>query len=164
MPQLFWLKWKQWDKFHLSNAKSASLPVVVQSVSQLCLTLCDPIDCSTPRFPSFTIAWSLLIVLWVSDASLPEPLLILSSCQFQWKIGPSDQKPDLYWTLHISALGFSKTFLLQLELCLHCIISFFISLGSFSLAYKEPLVLYITKILTLCSPTPVFYPLHSKIC
>ena len=113
MPQLFLLKWKQWDKFqyfiHLSNTKSTSLPVV-QSVSQLCLTLCDPTDCSTPRFPSFTISWSLLIVLWVSDASLPEPLLILSSCQFQWKTGPSDQKPGLYWTLHISALGFFKNF------------------------------------------------------
>ena len=77
-------------------------------------------------------------------------------CQFTRTSDPSDQKPGLYWTLHISALGFSKNFLLQLELSLDCIISYPISLGSFSLAYKEPLVLCIIKILTLCSLLPQY--------
>ena len=30
------------------------------SVTQSCLTLCDPMDCSTPGFPSFTNSQSLL--------------------------------------------------------------------------------------------------------
>ena len=42
------------------------LVVTVQfsSVTQLCPTLCDPMDCSTPGFP-------VLHVLWVSDAIQP---------------------------------------------------------------------------------------------
>ena len=65
------------------------LVVTVQfsSVTQLCPTLCDPMDCSTPGFP-------VLHVLWVSDAiqpfhplSPPSPLALnLSQYQglFQW--------------------------------------------------------------------------------
>ena len=30
------------------------------SGAQFCPTLCDPMDCSTPSFPAFTISWSLL--------------------------------------------------------------------------------------------------------
>ena len=30
------------------------------SVTKSCPTLCDPMNCSTPGFPSFTISWSLL--------------------------------------------------------------------------------------------------------
>ena len=34
--------------------------IVCCSVVQSCLTLCDPMDCSIPCFPSFTVSWSLL--------------------------------------------------------------------------------------------------------
>ena len=30
------------------------------SITQLFQTLSDPMDCSTPKFPSFTVSWSLL--------------------------------------------------------------------------------------------------------
>ena len=33
---------------------------VVCSVTQSCLILCSPMDCSTPSFPVLTISWSLL--------------------------------------------------------------------------------------------------------
>ena len=36
------------------------LSVQFSSVSQLCLTLCDPMDCSTPAFPVLHIPQSLL--------------------------------------------------------------------------------------------------------
>ena len=36
------------------------LPHYCSSATQLCPTLCDPMDCSTPGFSVFTISWSLL--------------------------------------------------------------------------------------------------------
>ena len=65
------------------------------SVSQLCLTLCDPMDCSAPGFPvhhQFP-ELSQTHVNWISDAiqpchplSSPSPALNLSQHQglFQW--------------------------------------------------------------------------------
>ena len=38
----------------------------------MCLTFCDPMDCSSPGFLSLTISWSLLKLLhWVGDAIQP---------------------------------------------------------------------------------------------
>ena len=55
------------------------------SVVQSCPTLCDPMDCSTPGFPSFTISWSLLKFMSIesvmpsSHLTLCHPLLLLPS-------------------------------------------------------------------------------------
>jgi len=62
----------------LRRQRSKSWAACCCSVTQSCLILCDPMDCSTPGFWSFTISWSLLIlnvhwvsVHWVSDAIQP---------------------------------------------------------------------------------------------
>ena len=42
------------------------------SVAQLGLTLCDPMDCSTPGLPALTISWSLpkfMSIAWVMPSS-----------------------------------------------------------------------------------------------
>ena len=55
------------------------------SVTQLCLTLCDPMDCSTPASLSFSISWSLLKVMSIelvmssNHLILCHPLLLLPS-------------------------------------------------------------------------------------
>ena len=54
-------------------------------VAKLCLTLCDPMDCSTPGSPSFTISQNLLklvsieVVRSSSYLILCHPLLLLPS-------------------------------------------------------------------------------------
>ena len=50
------------------------------SVGQLCLTLCSPMDCSTPGYPvlHYLLELAQTHVLWVSDAILVEWHLILS--------------------------------------------------------------------------------------
>ena len=69
---------------------------------QLCLTLCDPIDCSTPGFPVlyYLLEFAQTHVYWVGDASQPShplwspspPALNLPQHQglFQW-LGSSNQ-------------------------------------------------------------------------
>ena len=49
-----------------------------RSVPQLCPTLCDPMDCSTPGFLSVTISWTLLRLMSV-ESVMPSNRLILSS-------------------------------------------------------------------------------------
>ena len=46
------------------------------SVAKSCLTLCDPMDCSTPGFPVFTISQSLLILM-STESVMPSNHLIL---------------------------------------------------------------------------------------
>ena len=70
--------------------------VVYCSVTQLCSTLCDPMDCSTPGFPvlHYLLEFALTHVHWVGDAiqpshpvSPPSPLALdLSQHEslFQW--------------------------------------------------------------------------------
>ena len=81
-------------KVHL--VKAMVFPVQFSSVAQSCLTLCDPMNCSTPGFPvhhqlpEFTQTH----VHWVGDAiqpshpllSLPPPAFSLSQHQdlFKW--------------------------------------------------------------------------------
>ena len=47
------------------------------SVTQLCPTLCDPMDCSTPGFPvPITNSWSLLKLMYIKSVmplSSPSP-------------------------------------------------------------------------------------------
>ena len=47
--------------------------------SQSCLTLCDPMDCSTPGFPDTHYLQEFAHVHWVDDAIQPSHLLLLSS-------------------------------------------------------------------------------------
>ena len=55
------------------------------SVAQACPTLCDPVDCSTTGFLSFTISWSLLKLMSIESVMpsnhliLCRPLLLLPS-------------------------------------------------------------------------------------
>ena len=55
------------------------------SVAQSCLTLCDPMDCSTPGFPSFTNSQSLLKFMSIESVmpsnhlTLCRPFLLLPS-------------------------------------------------------------------------------------
>ena len=55
------------------------------SVAQSCPTLCDPMDCSTPGFLSFTISWILLKLMSIESMMssnhiiLCHPLLLLTS-------------------------------------------------------------------------------------
>ena len=89
-----------------------SVSQAVSSVAQSCLTLCDPMDCSTPGFPvhhQFPEP-SQTHVHWVSDAIQPfHPLLspsppdfILSQHQglFKWVIFPV--RWPKYWSFSFS--------------------------------------------------------------
>ena len=52
------------------------------SVAQLCLTLCDPMDCSTPGFPVLHYPWSLLKLTSIASrmpSNLCCPHLLLPS-------------------------------------------------------------------------------------
>ena len=51
--------------------------VQFSSVIQLCLTICDPMDCSMPGFLSFTISWSLLKLMSMESVMPPNHHLIL---------------------------------------------------------------------------------------
>ena len=46
----------------------------VSSVTQSCLTLCDPMNCSTPGYPVQLLELVQTHVHWVSDATQPSPL------------------------------------------------------------------------------------------
>ena len=59
--------------------------VQFSSVTQLCPTLCNPINCSTPGFPVITNSWSLLKLMSIESVMpsnhliLCHPLLLLPS-------------------------------------------------------------------------------------
>ena len=97
-------KVNSWKKYY-QNPENYALDLRmgnISSVTQLCLTLCDPMDCSTPglpvhhQLPEFTQTH----VHWVSDAIQPShplsspspPTFNLSQHQglFKW-VGPSHQ-------------------------------------------------------------------------
>ena len=92
------------------------------SVTKLCPTLCDPMDCSSPGSPSLTIFWSLLKFMFIESVMpynhliLCCPLLLLPSvfpsirvfssesalgirwpkyCSFSFSISPSNKYPGL---------------------------------------------------------------------
>ena len=58
------------------RVESVFPPVLCCSVAQLCLTICYPMDCSMPGFPSFTIFWSLLKFMSI-ESVMPSNHLIL---------------------------------------------------------------------------------------
>ena len=73
--QLFLMSWIIWNNF----------PSQFSSVTQLCLTLCNPMDCSTPGLPVHQQlpVFTQIHVHWVGDAInhliLCRPLLLLPS-------------------------------------------------------------------------------------
>ena len=72
------------------------------SVTKSCLTLCNPMDCGTPGFPSFTISQSLLNLI------LCHPLL-LPSINYQMPINSIKDAAGFFFQLCICSL--SKYFL-----------------------------------------------------
>ena len=69
------------------------------SVTQLCLTLCDPMDCSTPGFPVHHQLPELAQthVHWVSDAiQPPHPVIPFSSCPQSFPASGSFQMSQLF--------------------------------------------------------------------
>ena len=85
---------KGWCKDHLQNYQ-----VQFSSDAQSCLTLCDPIDCSTPGFPVLYQLPSLLELMSIESVMpfnhliLCHPLLLLPS------IFPSNRVFSNEWTL-----------------------------------------------------------------
>ena len=93
--------------------KMTAYSVQFSSVAQSCLTLCDPMDCSTPslpvhcQLPEFTQTH----VHWVGDAMQPSlpmsspspPAFNLSQHQglFQW-VSSSQQVDKKYWSFNFS--------------------------------------------------------------
>ena len=78
------LHW-QVDSFPLSHQGSPCLSISLSSVAQLCLTLCNPMDCSTPGFPvhHHLLELAQTHVHWVGDAIQPSyPLSSLSPPAF----------------------------------------------------------------------------------
>ena len=57
--------------------------------SQLCLTLCKPMDCSTPSLPDITISWSLLKLMSIESVMLSNHLTLCRPLLFPPSIFPS---------------------------------------------------------------------------
>ena len=86
----------QWHEYKLNARKTLWRKIQFSSVSQSCLTLCDPMNCSMPGFPTLhhLLEFPQIHVHWVRDAvqwshPLPPPfppVLNLSQHQglFQW--------------------------------------------------------------------------------
>ena len=61
---------------HVWQRQSRNISCSCYSVARMCLTLCDPMDCSIPGFLSFTNSWSLLKFMSI-DLMMPYNYLIL---------------------------------------------------------------------------------------
>ena len=73
------------------------------SRTQLCLTLCDPMDCSMPGFPSFTLSWSLLklmsteLIMPSNHLILCHPLLLLCSIFPSIRVSSNESTLCIRW-------------------------------------------------------------------
>ena len=118
--------------------RGSPLLVRFSSVAQLCPTLCDPIDYSTPGFLSITNSQSLLKLMSIKSVMPPNhlilcrPLLLLSSIlpsirvfssesafcirwPKYWSIGPSNESSGLIsfridWFDLLAVQGLSRVF------------------------------------------------------
>ena len=83
------------------------------SVTQLCLTLCNPKDCNMPDFPSFTISWSLIKLMSIESEMasnnyliLCHPLLLLPSIFPSIRVFSSESvlciRWPKYWSFNFS--------------------------------------------------------------
>ena len=83
--------------FRLVSSECVILHLQFSSVTQLCLTLCDPIDCSTPGFPVYHQCPELAQthIRWVGDTVQPPHSLACQDCS----------KPA-FWRLSLKRLTF----------------------------------------------------------
>ena len=111
-------KWVSNGSLHRNSELRGLGCICCCSVTQPCLTLCEPMDCSTPGFPVLLhlLEFAQTHVHWVSDAMQPFPPLSSSSAVnlsqhqglFQWVIRIVTIK-SRWWnlltllTLHLSA-------------------------------------------------------------
>ena len=91
------------------------------SVTQSCPTLCDPMDCSKPGFPIFTIPWSLLKLMSIESVMHSNhlifccPLLLLPSIFPSIRVFSSESVLRIrwlkYWSFSISISPSNQEFL-----------------------------------------------------
>ena len=62
-------RWNNWQRIYLQNIQAAHA-AQFSSVAQLCLTLCDPMDCSMPGLPVYhqLLEFTQTPVHWLGDA------------------------------------------------------------------------------------------------
>ena len=83
--------------------KSQCLTFCCCSVTQSCLTLCDPMDSSTPGFLSFAISWSLLKLVSIESVMpsnhliLCHPLLLLPSVLPSFRVFSDESALGIRW-------------------------------------------------------------------
>ena len=101
---------KHWFEAQDSNSKMAFSSV--SSVTQLCLTLCDPMDCSTPSLPVYhqLLGFTQTHVHWLSDAIQPShPLSSPSPPAFS----PSQHQSLFQWVSSLHQVAKILEFQLQ---------------------------------------------------
>ena len=91
---------------------STDLTIYCCSIAKSCLTLCDPMDCSTPGFPvlHYLLGFVQTHVHWVNDAIQPyyplSPLVLLPSLFPSIRVFSSESPLHIrwlkYWSLSIS--------------------------------------------------------------
>ena len=73
------------------------------SITQLCLTLCKPMDCSTLGFPALHISWTLLKLMSIKSVMpsnhlvLSHPLLLLPSIFPSIRVFSNELAPCIRW-------------------------------------------------------------------
>ena len=79
------------------------MPFQFSSVAQSSLTLCDPMDCSTPRFRSITNCQSLLKLMFIESVMpsnhliLCRPLLVLPSIFPSIRVFSNESVLRIWW-------------------------------------------------------------------
>ena len=90
VKQTLHTKWKQ--KHSNSNSTSNCC-----SVTQLCLTLCDPMDCSTPGFPVLSgVSSNSCPLSWWCHPAISSSVIPLSSCLQPFPTSGSFQMSQLF--------------------------------------------------------------------
>ena len=69
----------------------------VISVAQSCKTLCDPVDFSTPGFPSITNSWSLLKLISIKSVMPSSHLILCCPLLFLTSIFSSESVLSISW-------------------------------------------------------------------
>ena len=70
-------------ELNLQNLQGTPVCQIISSVAQLCLPLCDSVDCSTPGFLSITNSWNLLKLMSISrwyHPTISSSVIPSSSC------------------------------------------------------------------------------------